>query len=170
MNSYERKSLIEKVAFRWNKEGIKKLSELGSFKKYSPFFYFRIGEPLPEQNFILITELFGHHSLTPDIALPYSFTGMRRQLYGDYEGLKEIRLHGLTKPNFKPFETEQTGIGKYKTTIISPTKTTMKPIQEDYELFDNALLYLDHITKNSNPKSFNLDPYGEEFFSPLNDL
>lgn len=170
MKAHERKSLIEKVALRWHKEGIKRLETVGYFKKDSPFFYFRINEPLPEENFITITELFGHNTLTPEVASPMYFIGMRRMLRGDYEGLKEIRLQGINEFNYKPYETKTPGIGKHKTTTIFTAHSTMEPKKEDFEIFDNALLYLDHITEFTNPNSFHLDCYGEEFYAPINNL
>ena len=90
MNSHERKSLLEKVAYKWNEQGMKRLETVGYFKKDSPFFYFRIGEPLPEKNFITIAELFGHHSLTPKVTYPMPYIGIRRQLQGNYGGLNEM--------------------------------------------------------------------------------
>ena len=158
MDQEKRKEIIEKVAWRWKPEGIKSLKTFGNFQKYSPIFHYHISEPYNlNENFIYITELFGHINQTPDDALPMNFLGMRRQLQGNYKGLNQIVLQGLSEPNIVPYEIEKPGIGKCIVTSQYPTYQLNKICKEDKKLFDNALLYLEHITQFSFPKSFHID-------------
>jgi len=154
----ERKSLIERVALKWNDNGIKELGRLGNFKKYSPMFHFHISEPFDKkQNFIYITELFGNTELSSEDIMPMNFKGIRRQMQGNYNGLNQVVLNGITEPHFKPYKSNHPKFGKIPKTLSSPTQALYKIQSNDKDTFDNALLYLEHITKYAVPKTFHID-------------
>jgi len=165
MTPKERKSLIEKVALHWREGGIEELKTYGNFQKYTPIFHFHISEPFDlKENFIYITELFGNINQKPNDALPMNFAGMRRQLHGNYQGLNQIILTGISEPNFKPYLVTEPEFGTFPRTLPSPSFQISPIKKEDKIIFDNALLYLNHVTAHLSPKIFNLDSH-HEFFS-----
>ncbi|OYT36452.1 hypothetical protein B6U91_01240 [Candidatus Pacearchaeota archaeon ex4484_71] len=158
MNAKERKELIEKIAKRWRDEGIKALKIYGNFQKYTPLFHFHISEPYDlKENFIYITELFGHINQKPEDAGILNLEGMRRQLQGNYEGLQSIVLQGISEPNILPHETITEAGRKIFRTDPHPTQKLGVIKNEDNILFDHALLYFENATKHLIPQTFHLD-------------
>jgi len=168
MEFEERKELIEKISLRWKPKGIEELKTYGNFQKYTPLFHFHISEPYAygkDENFIFVTELFGNINQKPEDALLMNFGGMRRQLQGNYGGLKNIVLQGFSEPHIKPFKHFTEGIGEYWAVMGNPTQALGAIEEKDRLLFDNSLLYLENVTRFFNPKSFNLPTINNEMFT-----
>lgn len=152
MNFKERKSLIERVAKKFHKDGIDHLKLVGNFEKYSPLFHFHISEPFKDGNFIYVTELFGNEIGRKNIS--GLDEGYRLQYQGNYRGLDRtvlLNIHGFS-----------TGI------TLHPSFSILKYNPEFAKNFDNSLMYLKEITKFSNPETFKIDLHHEHFSSTFN--
>jgi hypothetical protein len=123
----DRIEIIEDICSKFHEDGIKHLSVVGHFQKYTPLFHFNISEEISDSPFIFITELFGNEKYTTKLLSPHM---QRAQYHGDYDGLYGIVLQGINTISDGP--------------LPSMCKFNERPnltidTQKD---FDNALIYI----------------------------
>ncbi|MCA9477577.1 MAG: hypothetical protein KC535_00335 [Nanoarchaeota archaeon] len=155
LRPHERKEIIEEVARKYHDEGIKRLAVIGHFDKFTPYYHFRIGEPLPETSNIYVTELFG----PVDFKQPTMFNGgVRLQYRGSVDGLELVMGQGINE----------------KLHIVGDMRPAYQLIADKKHLtqqqrlsFDNALRYLERVTQHLTPEIFRNDIYMSEVLESL---
>jgi len=139
-----RQEIITDIAKKYHSNGLKHLEIIGHFQKYTPFYHFKIGEQLPEQNNITITELFGRDYKNE--IMPFS-GGIRTTYQGTVNGLSRIVLQNINSAH--------TTYNMEPAFSIYASKEHITP--ELTARFDAGLIYLENIMAYANPKSFDLD-------------